>query len=421
MPFRRTPVLWVFPLLLGLLVGSLALDPAATWPGWWQRTTVQIHTATLMLLGTATLAASAWLVAVARARGLLGRQAAVPRTGPAILVRLVAPVWIASASCCLALLLVASIRSSSQSNGLPSWPLVALTVAFLLVQSAFGAVCGMWLPRFVAPVVAVVFFMVFTSTQWYVTGAEVTWGRLLPILQQPFWDPTLQASTPRILLSTFWLVAFAALLFVIAGLKRPLTPVKSTRALALLMVSAFSLLLVLVTVVPPGSAAFADQMPPREDVMCEAAGGGQVCVRGRERDLLPTFRASYQRLESAIGTLDAMPRALKEEGLELTAGDSPVTLIARHPSVDSILLSQAGLLVAYSPSGCPRTTEPSLGQEQWSQIFGELLLRRLGLPPQADPYAAVQRLERSTRAVQDDWIERAQTAVSNCAAVPRLP
>ncbi|GAB3060274.1 hypothetical protein GCM10027053_23070 [Intrasporangium mesophilum] len=416
---RSMRVLWIFPLLTGLLLGQMVLDPAATWPGWWQRTTVQIHTVTLMILGTAALAASAWVVAVARGRGLLGSQAAVPTSGARVVARLVGPVWVGAVAGFAVLLTVASIRSASVSPGAPTWSLVALTVAFLGLQVSFGALAGVWLPKFIAPAVALVALMGLTGAQLYVEDGERTWGRLLPVLQQPFWDPTSRAADGRILAATAWLFVASGLLLAAAGLRRPLTPIRWTRLIGLAAAGGVLAMLVLVPRVPEGQAAFADQIGPRDEITCEAVDRGRVCVRSREQDLLPTFRAAYARLHDVAGGLDTMPHSLVETGIA-NDGGFEVQLVSRNPTQDSVLIDLIGQLPTSSPPGCPRAEEPALGLMLWPEVVTSLLERRAGLGLDAEPSPVVTRLERLSRGDQDAWLNQASQAVATCRPVPAI-
>jgi hypothetical protein len=194
-----------------------------------------------------------------------------------------------------------------------------------------------------------------------------------------------------------------------------------TRLIGLVTTAATLAVIVLVPRIPEGQAAFADQLGPHEETTCAAVDHGRVCVRDREQDLLPTFRAAYARLHDVAGGLRAMPPTLVERGIA-TDGGIEAQLISRNPTENSLLIDAIAQMPTSSPPDCPRAEEPALGQMLWPQVVASLIQRRAGLGmnrEEASP--AVTKLERLSRRDQDVWLNRAGAEVAACRPVPAIP
>lgn len=420
--FRQIPALWLLVGVGVFLATQTVMAAGARWVGWWQETAWAVHVGVILLLGIVATALGAWCAGSSRARGVVHQEVEGARSGPALVVHAISPVVWCSTLIVLGLWAAAYVRTAAASTGQPPWSFMVMTWALLFAQIAFGACLGVWLSRVIAMVLAPVVVVVAMASQFYIEGGEEGYGRLLPLVQQPGWDPDLVVSVSRTLLATGWLLAFSAFLVLLAGQRAPWTPPGPRPLIGL---GGLAVAFAAAVVVPTAEAgrAFVDARDPADSHSCQTVGTGSVCVWAGQADLLPTFATAYAKLFAIAGGLDTMPRSLNERGLAGTPADAIVQSFRRHPAPDELVAEQLPDLARYQPMGCARWNEPVLEGQPWHHVLASILAHRAGLqPPDGMGVETVERaLASLPRAVQDDWINRAQHATATCAPIPSLP
>lgn len=422
--FRRTPALWLLPALALFLTTATVLSPSAGWVGWWQRTAVAIHVGASIVLGTSSAALSAWLVATHR-RDHSFAEASAPRSGAVVVARVVAPVWAIGALCFGAMQLLAYIRTALVAPGRPVISLALLTCGVLAAVCGLGALVGAWTPRLVAAPLAATLALVWMASPVYSAGGEEGWGRLLPVIQQPGWDPALKAADSRILRVVVWQFTLVVVLVLVAGAQRRWTAVRPRWIAVSLVTAGVSAALALAPQVAD-ARAFVDQRTLSDAHVCRLVTGGEVCVWADQADLLAVYGEALGRLAAAAADTDVRPRALVEAGLQEYFPDAwSVTVMSRHPSVADIVTEQLGRYVPPTPRGCDRYEEPALSGAAWQDVILGVVSRQAGVPV-PDYYAlapahVVDRLLSMSEGNRRAFIRSATEAVQACRPVPELP
>lgn len=424
----RERLLRVFLLLGPVLLGALVLSPDATWVGWWQRTAVVIHVAAAIVLGAISSAIAAWTVATARTRGFQPWEATAARSSLAITVRRLTPLWVTAIGTYLVLQTVAYIRTALSSPGTPTWPVVIMTIALITVAVAYGALVGSFVNRVVAGILAPLTLYLAMAAPVYVNGGEEGFGRLLPVIQQPGWDPWLQASVPRILAATLWLTCASLTLLVAASSRPPNLRLPSPANVAIVIAAFAAGALCLAPRVPDGHAFVDLKVATPDNHQCRPVGQGQVCVWNSEQDLLDVYATAYTKLSRAGNGLVGMPEAIVEAGLDQAYPDAAWSFsFERHPSAHQIAGDSIESFMVSAEFLCQRDAEKALGGEAWFPVLTRVLMQRgnLPAPPFSQPAPADSPAVKAILGLQDPeqmrWLITAQQAFIACKNLPPIP
>ena len=419
---RTSPAL--LPIAALTVIGCLRLASAdAQWVGYWQNTTLKVHTYACIVIGIVSGAIAAWQAGRSRAAGLHPMENTATVDGASIVLRAVAPIWLLATTGFLLVLAAALGRSAVVHAGTPPWGLVVMTVAVLGMQVAAGAALGAWLPRRSAPVVTIVVLYAGGAAPVYVEGGERTWGRLYPIVQQ-LWDPLMREAPARLLTASAWLMCVAVLLVLVAGRRWAGVRPSLTSLAAAATLAAVSAGFVLVPQVAPGEQ-FASVRGAGDPVACTNGSGPTFCVWADHADTLPSVAGAASAFARATDGLTFIPTTLAEPGVARALGRPAVDVGAFTAPVPSREEALAALVTASAPQPGPTCIGADgavIGGSDAARAIPAILSERLGIPPVfgADS-AAYPRLEQLTVARQNAWMNAAAEAEVHCAEPPPVP
>lgn len=421
---RTSPARW--PLLALALIGIAELITGRSqWVGWWQDTALHVHTFSGIVVGIPAAALAAWTVGRSRASGVNQVEGVGRQPGPAVVARSVVAIWVLATGVFFVVLVAALARTAVVSWGVPPWGLVLMTVCLLAAQVGFGAMLGAWLPRWLAPLVAIVVLYGGAFAPIVVPDGEHTWGRLYPIIQQ-FWDRSGVEAFDRLAIAAAWLLAAAALCLTVAGARQPWQSVPRRSLAAVTVVAAAAAAGVLVPQVAPG-AQFANARGVDDPITCAGPAEARVCVFEEQEQLLAPMADAFAQLHRAGAGLDYLPARLvqagsqpavdRAEGAEArTAFWTPTTA---DPTTAELLDTALAVSTPTLPDTCYNANGENLVNSEPLSAVRDLLAARLGLPAN-DPDTLAPLLRVSSQQ-QDGWLNAAAAAAAACQRLPPLP
>jgi hypothetical protein len=393
------------------------------WAGYWQNTTLKVHTYACIVIGVVAGALAAWQAGRSRAAGLDPMENTATVGGARIVLRAVAPIWAIATTGFLLVLASALGRSAVVHAGTPPWGLVVMTVAVLGMQVAAGAALGAWLPRRAAPVVTIVVLYAGAAAPVYVEGGERTWGRLYPIVQQ-LWDPLMREVPSRTLAASVWLTCVAVVLVLVAG--RRWTGVRPSRVLlaGAALIAALSASFVVVPQVAPGEQ-FATVRGPGDAIACTNGPGPSYCAWADHADTLPAVADAGRAFARATDGLAFIPTTLAEPGVARALGRPAVEVSAFTTPVPSREEAMAALVAASAPQPGPTCVGADgavIGGSDAARAIPAVLSERLGVPATfGTDSVAYPALRQLNVAQQDAWMNAAARAEVNCTQPPQVP
>ncbi|WP_323095333.1 hypothetical protein [Intrasporangium sp. YIM S08009] len=419
---RTSPAL--LPIAALTVIGCLRLASSdVQWVGYWQNTTLKVHTYACIVIGIVAGAVAAWQAGRSQAAGLHPMENTATVNGARIVLRAVAPIWLIATIGFLLVLAAALGRSAVVHAGTPPWGLVVMTAAVLGMQVAAGAALGAWLPRRAAPVVTIVVLYAGAATPVYVEGGERTWGRLYPIVQQ-LWDPLMREAPTRTLTASAWLMCVAALLVLGAGRRWAGVRPSRVSVAGAATLAAISAALVLVPQVAPGEQ-FATVRGAGDPVVCTNGPGPSYCAWADHADTLPAVADAASAFARATAGLAFIPTTLAEPGVPRALGRPAVEVSAFTTPVPSREEALAALVTASAPQPGPTCIGADgavIGGSDAARAIPAILSERLGVPSTfgADS-VAYPALRQLSVPEQDAWMNAAAKAEVSCAQPPPVP
>lgn len=295
--------------------------------GWWQDTTLQVHGYAAIVVGICAAALAAWTVGRSRTSGVNQVEGVGLMPGTAVAARSVSAIWMLAAGAFMTLLVAALGRTAVVQWGVPPWGLVLLTLCLLAAQVGFGAMLGAWLPRWLAPLVAIVVLYGSMIATVFVPEGEHTWGRLYPVIQQT-WDLSGVEDFGRLAVTSVWLLAAAALFMTVAGARRPWRPMPRAIVMAVAAAATAAAAAVVVPQVAQGTQFF-NPRGAGDPVVCAGPAEAQVCVWQEQSQLLAPMAEAFAQLHRVGAGLDFLPTRLvqdrAQEATERAMGTSAKT------------------------------------------------------------------------------------------------
>lgn len=397
------------------------------WGGRFIDTTLWAHTYALVVVGPLMATVAAWSTASAPARLL---DSVSPRTMSTTSITWATTlVWASLAH--LIVLLAACWRSASIAGaGLPAWSVVLLTEAVLGIQVAGGMVIGSVVrSRMLAPALALL-IAYGTYVASVLSDADNGVHRFYPLIQEQ-WDPELLPSVSRLAWTTVWLCAVTALLLAaVAALQRrgrlAVSGWWAGRLAAVALTAVVTCGLLTSFAVAPGATLLAN-VRPASDVVCRAAGPGDVCVWRPDAYQLPKLQSGLRLAQTAAGSLPPFPQHLAEPLVSSTGRpvDEEILFPTGPTSAADAAATVLDALLPTPTGDCELATNPpELGGIPWDQLFGAVLYARANVPAEG-PGVDSPGFERQLKAVlamprraQDTWLEEAFAAYEACRRIP---
>jgi hypothetical protein len=382
---------------------------------------LRLHAVASIVFGTIASAVAAWEASRSRRHGVTVLERSASRGQLSVLLRVELPVFAWAALAYLGAQSAVQVRSMGARVDWPDPTIIVLTLCLIAALTAWGVVCGAFLPSFVAPLAAALIAYLFAVIQ-SIYANDTKWARLFPVIQEQ-WDPAMKPNDWRLWTAVGWLVTMAVVLTAIGSRN---VGVISSRPI--IVIGVISVLCASSLLFPPteNESFYGQSRSDKDPHTCRTAAGGVVCVYRQDDDQLGIFVDGYASAFRVAGRLRTFPRTLASAGL---TGPTPVFSYESYtrPTRLSVAAAVVDFTAAPSfpdPNACPSPPSSSAaGGADWSLFFMEFLHRRGHLPFQqfGNFDVATAKLGKLPLSGQDAWLSRAINAYVACKQPPALP
>lgn len=399
-----------------ILIGWFAGTRGDHWPDWGAATgTLQQHG---VLLVPITAAVAAWDVSRMRRT----RSALLNRTIPRsqLTMALVDCLGALLAGCVGWVTTLLVMAGSVDGGRGPYWSVILLGVFCFVPAVLIGAVCGMYLPRYLAaPLTAIGVWLAFA----FGSGSENPLLVRLAVVNEACCDVDTQPIPATVLGQWLWLTGLTlGAMAIVAGSDR-------IRALPLAGTAVAAVSSAMVMITGAGSALVEPRVPTSE--ACQTRGNLTVCLWPEHAGDAAAWLDAAGDFHTRFDDLGDLPRRYVERGLRPGAPDTVVITSIPPGTPRSELVGELAHKLIPPPPGCAATGPGSYGP--FPAASSRSLLRgwiKRTVHPDAPAHELVRdsetadldRLSNLPRQRQIEWYRGVVAAHQDCrTSAPRVP